>query len=178
MGPSHRATAPDKQAKNIECTMFERKMDNCKPCGGAIPLCMVEEFTLPPDIIDRRVRKMKMISPSGREVDVGRTLKAEEYIGMLRREVMDGFLRERAVGFGATAVNGLVQKIAFENVNGPYTVRNTRSGRPAAAAAAAAASRRISRRSSLAPHLAPQQPRAAANLSRRRARPPPAGVVL
>ena len=37
-------------------------MDNCKPCGGAIPLCMVDEFKLPPDIIDRRVRKMKMIS--------------------------------------------------------------------------------------------------------------------
>ncbi len=42
--------------------MFERKMDNCKPCGGAIPLCMVEEFALPPEIVDRRVRKMKMIS--------------------------------------------------------------------------------------------------------------------
>ena len=50
-------------------------MDNCKPCGGAIPLCMVDEFELPPEIVDRRVRKMKMISPSGREVDVGRTLK-------------------------------------------------------------------------------------------------------
>jgi|TARA_B100000524_G_scaffold348437_1_gene252992 geranylgeranyl reductase len=46
----------------MECTMFERKMDNCKPCGGAIPLCMVEEFALPPEIVDRRVRKMKMIS--------------------------------------------------------------------------------------------------------------------
>ena len=26
--------------------MFERKMDNCKPCGGAIPVCMVEEFNV------------------------------------------------------------------------------------------------------------------------------------
>ena len=50
------------QAPNMECTMFERKMDNCKPCGGAIPLCMVEEFALPPEIVDRRVRKMKMNS--------------------------------------------------------------------------------------------------------------------
>ena len=29
------------QEKNMETYMFERKMDNCKPCGGAIPLCMV-----------------------------------------------------------------------------------------------------------------------------------------
>lgn len=37
-----------------------------QPCGGAIPLCMVEEFDLPMEIIDRRVTKMKMISPSNR----------------------------------------------------------------------------------------------------------------
>lgn len=38
-----------------------------QPCGGAIPICMVEEFDLPMEIIDRRVTKMKMISPSNRE---------------------------------------------------------------------------------------------------------------
>ena len=35
--------------------MFERKFDNAKPCGGAIPVCMVEEFNLPSEIIDRKV---------------------------------------------------------------------------------------------------------------------------
>ena len=29
-------------------------MDNAKPCGGAIPVCMIEEFSLPPAIIDRK----------------------------------------------------------------------------------------------------------------------------
>ena len=47
---------------------------SAQPCGGAIPICMVEEFDLPMEIIDRRVTKMKMISPSNREVDVGKTL--------------------------------------------------------------------------------------------------------
>merc|ERR1719379_2520695 len=111
------------QAPNIECTLFERKMDNAKPCGGAIPLCMVDEFKLPPEIIDRRVRKMKMISPSGREVDVGRTLNEDEYIGMTRREVLDGYLRDRAVELGAKPVTGLVQKVEFEDANGPYTIK-------------------------------------------------------
>ena len=42
-------------------------MDNCKPCGGAIPLCMIDEFDLPKDIVDRQVRKMTMISPTNKE---------------------------------------------------------------------------------------------------------------
>jgi geranylgeranyl reductase len=33
-----------------------------------------------------QVTKMKMISPSNREVDVGRTLSETEYIGMCRCE--------------------------------------------------------------------------------------------
>lgn len=76
---------------------------------------MVDEFDLPSDIIDRKVTKMKMISPSNREVDVGRTLSETEYIGMCRREVLDGFLRNRAKDCGATLINGLVMRV--EQVN-------------------------------------------------------------
>jgi len=112
------------QAPNFETTLFERKMDNCKPCGGAIPLCMVDEFKLPPEIIDRRVRKMKMISPSGREVDIGQTLKPDEYIGMTRREILDAYLRDRAVEFGCKPVNGLVQAIELPAKEGDsYVVK-------------------------------------------------------
>lgn len=115
------------KAPNCETTLFERKMDNCKPCGGAIPLCMVDEFALPPEIIDRRVRKMKMISPSGREVNIGQTLKPDEYIGMTRREILDGYLRDRAVEYGATPVNGLVQAIELPEKDGDsYTVKYSR----------------------------------------------------
>lgn len=72
---------------------------------------MVGEFNLPSDIIDRKVTKMKMISPSNREVDVGRTLSEKEYIGMCRREVLDGFLRNRAKDSGAKLINGLVMRV-------------------------------------------------------------------
>ena len=99
------------QDKTIDTVLIERKMNNCKPCGGAIPLCMVEEFDLPSGIIDRKVRKMKLISPSGKEVDIGQTLAPEEYIGMTRREVLDGYLRDRAIETGAEAINGLVNSI-------------------------------------------------------------------
>lgn len=40
---------------DVDVTLFERKMDNAKPCGGAIPLCMIDEFDLPTSIIDRKV---------------------------------------------------------------------------------------------------------------------------
>lgn len=62
---------------------------------------MIDEFKLPMEIIDRKVTKMKMISPSNREVDVGKTLNDREWIGMCRREVFDDYLRNRAKGFGA-----------------------------------------------------------------------------
>jgi len=91
----------------VETFLIERKMDNCKPCGGAIPLCMIDEFDLPKDIVDRQVRKMTMISPTNKEVQIGQTLKDDEYIGMVRREVLDDFLRQRAKKNGATLINGL-----------------------------------------------------------------------
>jgi len=107
-GPAGACAAETLAKGGVETYLIERKMDNCKPCGGAIPLCMVEEFDLPEEIIDRKVTKMKMISPSNREVDVGRTLSETEYIGMCRREVMDDFMRRRANAMGATLVNGLM----------------------------------------------------------------------
>lgn len=49
---------------DVEVTLFERKMDNAKPCGGAIPLCMIDEFDLPTSIIDRKVRPTGIVIPS------------------------------------------------------------------------------------------------------------------
>ena len=72
---------------------------------------MVDEFDLPADIIDRKVTKMKMISPSNREVDVGKTLSETEYIGMCRREVLDDYLRQRAQKHGAKVLNGLFMRM-------------------------------------------------------------------
>jgi geranylgeranyl reductase len=112
------------QNPNVECYLFERKMDNCKPCGGAIPVCMIEEFSLPTTIIDRKVRKMKLISPSNREVDIGQTLEPHEFIGMTRREVMDAYLRDRAISLGTKALNALVTDVvAPTTAEGKYTIK-------------------------------------------------------
>ena len=121
-GPSGSCAAEVLARAGLETWLFERKLDNAKPCGGAIPLCMVEEFNLPESIIDRKVRNMKMISPSNREVDINLE-NANEYIGMCRREVLDSFLRNRAAELGAHLVNGLVTKIdTGANRQGPYSI--------------------------------------------------------
>jgi len=115
------------QEKNIDTVMFERKLDNAKPCGGAIPLCMVGEFDMPETVVDRKVRKMNLISPTGVEVNIGDTLQPNEYIGMCRREIMDTFLRERAIEYGAEIVNGLVTSIDIpadhKTSESPYTIK-------------------------------------------------------
>ncbi|MBE9077133.1 geranylgeranyl reductase [Romeria aff. gracilis LEGE 07310] len=122
-GPAGSSAAETLAKAGIETFLFERKLDNAKPCGGAIPLCMVDEFDLPPEIIDRRVRKMKMISPSNVEVNIGQTLKDDEYIGMCRREVLDGFLRDRAAKSGAKLINGTVHKLDIpDSDKAPYTL--------------------------------------------------------
>jgi geranylgeranyl reductase len=125
-GPAGGCAAETLAKGGIETFLIERKLDNAKPCGGAIPLCMVGEFDLPPEIIDRKVTKMKMISPSNVSVDVGKTLNDDEYIGMVRREVLDSFLRERAQKNGATIINGLFLRMEVpKDDNSPYKLHYT-----------------------------------------------------
>lgn len=121
-GPAGSSAAEVLAKAGIETYLFERKLDNAKPCGGAIPLCMVSEFDLPPEIIDRRVRNMKMISPSNIEVDINLE-NQDEYIGMCRREVLDGFMRDRAAKLGANLINGTVYQLDIPNNDKePYTI--------------------------------------------------------
>ncbi len=132
-GPAGSSAAETLAKAGIETFLFERKLDNAKPCGGAIPLCMVDEFDLPPHIIDRQVRKMKMISPSNVEVNIGGTLKDGEYIGMCRREVLDGFMRDRAAKLGAQLINGTVNRLEIpQKESDPYIIHyaDLSSGRP------------------------------------------------
>lgn len=69
---------------------------------------------------------MNLISPTGVEVNIGDTLQPDEYIGMCRREIMDKYLRDRAIEYGAEPINGLVTSIdvpADHKVSeSPYTI--------------------------------------------------------
>ncbi|XP_027163980.1 uncharacterized protein LOC113764117 [Coffea eugenioides] len=110
-GPAGSSAAEALAAGGIETFLFERSPSTAKPCGGAIPLCMLDEFSIPPHLIDRKVTRMKIISPSNLAVDFGKTLKPHEFISMLRREVLDDFLRRRAESCGAALIKGLVTNV-------------------------------------------------------------------
>jgi geranylgeranyl reductase len=70
-GPAGGAAIETLAKGGVKTYLIECKLDNAKPCGSAIPLCMVGEFDLLLDIIDRKVMRMKMISPSNVAVDIG-----------------------------------------------------------------------------------------------------------
>lgn len=127
-GPAGSSAAEAMAAGGIQTYLIERAPAGAKPCGGAIPLCMLDEFSVPLDLIDRRVRRMKIISPSNRVVDFGRTLKSHEYIPMLRREVLDSFLRSRAESRGAQIITGLFLGLQLPvSSSDPYVITYTSS---------------------------------------------------
>jgi geranylgeranyl reductase len=96
--------AGDLAATGAEVLMLERDVKRKKPCGGAIPPRAVSEFGIPRSIIERKVTRAAIISPSGGtvEMDVRGTVAADDdYIIMLTREILDRTLREKAQQAGA-----------------------------------------------------------------------------
>lgn len=122
-GPAGASAAEALASANIETYLIERSPSGAKPCGGAIPLCMLEEFSIPSSLVDRRVTRMRIVSPSNLSVDFGKTLRPHEHIPMLRREVLDSFLRSRAESKGARLLSGLVTGLTLpSSPDEPYTI--------------------------------------------------------
>lgn len=126
-GPAGSSAAEALASGGIETFLFERSPSTAKPCGGAIPLCMVDEFSIPHHLIDRHVTKMKIISPSNLTVDFGsKSLRAHESIPMLRREVLDAFVRNRAESAGAQLIPFLVTHLEIPSSSlSPYIIHHT-----------------------------------------------------
>ncbi|XP_021278057.1 geranylgeranyl diphosphate reductase, chloroplastic-like [Herrania umbratica] len=126
-GPAGSSAAETLASGGIETFLFERSPSTAKPCGGAIPLCMIDEFSIPLHLIDRHVTKMKIISPSNIAVDFGsKSLRSHESIPMLRREVLDSFLRARAQSAGAQLIPSLVTSLELPSSPfSPYIINHT-----------------------------------------------------
>ncbi|KAL6849927.1 hypothetical protein ACP4OV_020554 [Aristida adscensionis] len=112
-GPAGASAAEALAAAGARAYLLERSPAGAKPCGGAIPLCMLDEFAIPRDLVDRRVTRMRVVSPSNLAADFSRSLPPGAHIPMLRREVLDAFLRRRAADAGATLVPGLVTSLSL-----------------------------------------------------------------
>jgi geranylgeranyl diphosphate/geranylgeranyl-bacteriochlorophyllide a reductase len=93
------ATAATVLARSGHKVLLLDRGGRIKPCGGAIPPRLIEDFQVPASLLAARVHSARMVSPRGREVDMPIN---GGFVGMVDREVFDPWLRERASAAGAT----------------------------------------------------------------------------
>ncbi len=108
-GPSGAIAAAVLAKAGISTILVERNFENVKPCGGAIPLGLIEEFQIPAELIEKKLSKMRARSPKGRVIEMQ---MPNGYVGMVRREKFDRYLRSEAERAGATLAEGLVTTIS------------------------------------------------------------------
>lgn len=106
-GPSGASAAEDLARSGHTVALLDRS-GRIKPCGGAIPPRLIEDFDIPDDQIVAKISTARMISPTGRRVDIP---IENGFVGMVDREHFDAFLRNRAAEAGATRITGTFQRI-------------------------------------------------------------------
>ena len=102
-GPAGATAAGDLARLGYAVLLLDRA-GRIKPCGGAIPPALIEEFAIPEALLCARVTAARMVSPAGRRVDMPID---GGFVGMVNREVFDEFLRERAQQAGAVRRAGV-----------------------------------------------------------------------
>jgi geranylgeranyl reductase len=101
-GPSGSTAAEDLARAGRRVALIDRA-GRIKPCGGAIPPRLIADFHIPDEQIVARITTARMISPTGRAVDIP---IENGFVGMVDREHFDEFLRARAAAAGAERVTG------------------------------------------------------------------------
>jgi geranylgeranyl reductase len=97
-----------------------------KPCGGAIPPQLIDEFEIPSDLLVAKVTRARIVSPKDLEVDMP---IEGGFVGMVDRGPFDEWLRERAVAAGATRILGTFERLCRDR-EGRTTVYFRSGSRP------------------------------------------------
>lgn len=106
-GPAGAVAATDLARTGRKVLLLDRA-GRIKPCGGAIPPRLIEDFAIPDGLIVARISSARMIAPSDKHVDMPID---GGYVGMVDRDQFDEWLRERAAAAGATRETGTFQTI-------------------------------------------------------------------
>jgi geranylgeranyl reductase len=101
-GPSGASAANELALAGCSVALLD-KPGRIKPCGGAIPPRLVNDFAIPDELIVARSNCARMVSPAGSKVDMPID---GGFVGMVNREHFDEWLRERAVANGAYRIDG------------------------------------------------------------------------
>jgi geranylgeranyl reductase len=106
-GPSGATAATDLARLGSKVCLLDRA-GRIKPCGGAIPPKLIEEFAIPDSLLVARVDSARMISPTQATVDMPID---GGFVGMVDRESFDEWLRQRARAAGADLRQGVFEQI-------------------------------------------------------------------
>ncbi|MDG1117878.1 MAG: geranylgeranyl diphosphate reductase [Flavimaricola sp.] len=123
-GPSGATAAEDLARSGVSVAMIDRA-GRIKPCGGAIPPRAIKDFLIPDEQIVAKIQTARMISPTGRQVDIP---IENGFVGMVDREHFDKFLRNRAHEAGATRLTGTYLRIDRERGKRSVVYRDKATG--------------------------------------------------
>jgi geranylgeranyl reductase len=102
------ATAATDLARRGRAVLLLDRAGRIKPCGGAIPPKLIEEFQIPDALLVARIKSARMVAPSDKRVDMPID---GGFVGMVDREAFDEWLRERAAAAGAMRRTGSFERI-------------------------------------------------------------------
>ncbi|RGP36989.1 geranylgeranyl diphosphate reductase [Pseudotabrizicola alkalilacus] len=123
-GPSGATAAEDLARAGYRVAMLDRA-GRIKPCGGAIPPRAIRDFDIPDAMLVAKIRTARMISPTGRAVDIH---IEGGYVGMVDREEFDEFLRDRAAMNGADRLTGTFLRVERDAAGTHVIWRDKASG--------------------------------------------------
>lgn len=123
-GPSGATAAEDLARAGYRVALLDRD-GRIKPCGGAIPPRLIRDFDIPDHLVVARIKTARMISPTGRAVDIH---IEGGYVGMVDREDFDEFLRDRARMVGAERLTGTFLRIERDAAGTHVVWREKASG--------------------------------------------------
>jgi geranylgeranyl reductase len=123
-GPSGATAAEDLARSGLKVAMLDRA-GRIKPCGGAVPPRLIADFNIPDEMLVAKITTARMISPSGRHVDIP---IENGFVGMVDREHFDEFLRNRAAQAGATRLTGTYLRIERDTQGTHVLYRDKSSG--------------------------------------------------
>ena len=96
-GPSG-ATAARELARLGRTVLLLDRGGRIKPCGGAIPPRLIQDFGIPDALLCARITSARMVAPSSKGVDMP---IENGFVGMVDRGHFDEWLRDRAARSGA-----------------------------------------------------------------------------
>lgn len=123
-GPSGATAALDLVNSGHKVALLDRD-GRIKPCGGAIPPRLMQDFDIRDDQLVAKVNTARMISPTGRHVDIP---IENGFVGMVDRKDFDPFLRARAAAAGADALTGTFLRIEREGIRTFVVYREKATG--------------------------------------------------